>query len=248
MTKFRILIFLATLFAYSQLWQPTVFAQSDGDQPLELRLRRDFGYGLGGQIQGRFSMKVDGPENLDRVEFYIDGQLIGEDSSSPFSLVFNTGDYDLGVHQLQAIGYPAEGPELRSNTVTRQFASGQNVVLIVVALVLLVVVFILASRYLTRAKRSGESRGYGFLGGAICPNCGRPYGIHWWSIRLGIGRMDRCSHCGKWKMVQRSSVEALTLAEQVEDGVEPADTPGKDHESSEDQRRRQLEESRYQDE
>jgi hypothetical protein len=49
-------------------------------------------------------------------------------------------------------------------------------------------------------------------------------------------------------MVQRSSVEALTLAEQVEDGVEPADTPGKDRESSEDQRRRQLEESRYQDE
>ena len=50
------------------------FAQ-DEDETLTLRLSRDFGYGGGGRIQGRFSVRASGPDNMMRVEFIIDGEV-----------------------------------------------------------------------------------------------------------------------------------------------------------------------------
>ncbi|NOX60535.1 MAG: hypothetical protein GXP42_01080, partial [Chloroflexi bacterium] len=72
-----------------------------------LSLRRDWGYGgFAGDIQGTFTMKVEGPDDLVSVDFYIDDQLIGTDTEPPWRLRFVTDDYPLGVHELRAVGRP----------------------------------------------------------------------------------------------------------------------------------------------
>ncbi len=91
-------------------------AHAQDESQLALRLSRNFGYSSGtGDIQGTFTMKVDSPEDLTRVVFYIDDQVIGEVAEPPFQLRFRTGDFPLGVHTLRAVGYTSQGKELSSN-------------------------------------------------------------------------------------------------------------------------------------
>jgi len=58
----------------------------------ELSISRDFGSSSGtGDIQGTFSMKVNGPANLERVQFFIDNTMIAE-------------NYTPGMHTMYAAG------------------------------------------------------------------------------------------------------------------------------------------------
>jgi hypothetical protein len=241
--KLRIaIIVIIVLGAWGQAL--AVHAQ-DGDEGLALRFRRNFGYGLGGQMQGTFTILAEGPQDLTRVEFLLDGSVIGQDSEAPFSLSFNTGDYEQGIHRFSAVGYRANGAQLESAIVSRQFVATSAVTIVVIAIVALVLLFRLASYWL--ARRSGSKRaGYGFLGGAICPHCGRPFAFHWWSLRLGIARLDRCPHCRKWKMVQRATAEALAAAEDLEGQVGEVGQAS-EGQTEEETLRRRLEESRYED-
>lgn len=232
------------------VWLPPLsqtIRQGD-DRQLTIQIRRDFGYGLGSQMQGSFSFRVEGPPDLARVEFVIDEQVIGQDSSAPFRLSFNTRDYEIGIHTMEAFGYTNTGEQLRSNTITRQFVAGRSVSWIVVALVVLVVGFRLISYFLTRQRTrpEGAPAGYGLLGGAVCPHCGRPFGIHWWSLNLMVSRLDRCPHCGKWMTVRRASPDAISAAEVFaqELGRAATETPGEAEDKGE-KYRRLLDDSRY---
>ncbi len=238
-------LLLVSCFAHFRSEAGAHFQEST---PLELRLKRNLGFGMGGQIQGTFSLNVNGPDNLERVEFYIDDSRIGEDNTAPFGTSFNTGDYDRGVHTLMALGYTSDGRELRSNRITREFASIQSVALIVGGIIVLVVGFRIASHYLTRGKGSSSSADYGFLGGTICANCGKPFGIHWGSIRLGLGRFDRCPHCGKWNMVNRTSAEDLERAATLDQEAEPSMSSTAGDQAGDDELiRKQLDDSRFSD-
>lgn len=214
---------------------------------IELRLRRNFGFGLGGQIQGRFSISASGPEDLERVVFYVDEQQIGEDRSAPFTISFSTGDFDTGLHTIRATGFTAGGEELTSNEITRQFVSVQSVVLIVLFVLGLVLVFRIAPRFLKRNRSLDTGASYGYLGGTICPNCQKPFGIHWWSLRLGFARYDRCPHCGKWNMIQRASNEALKSAREPVEKEKPGASSEGDG-KIENSYQRMLDESRYREE
>ena len=245
----RIFLLLLVITPFILSLPQEISAYFQEPSQIELRLIRGLGFGLGGQIQGRFSLNASGPENLDRVEFYIDDQLLGDDSSQPFSVSFSTGDYENGVHQFSAIGYLADGREITSNRISRQFVSVLSVGLIVGAVIVLVVVLRFASSYITRSKTPGGKKGFGYLGGTVCKNCGRSFGIHWWSLRLGLGRMDRCPHCGKWNMVNRASADVLAQADHVDRESEPAKSPASEQQSQDDDiLRRQIDESRYRDE
>lgn len=222
----------------------------DDSAGLRLRLRRDFGYGSGAQIQGRFSLIVDGTEELAHVTFFIDDAPIGEDQEAPFRLVFNTGGYDLGWHTLHAVGRTSDGRELTSNTLQRQFVSGNSSLIIVVAVVLLVVGFRTVSHFVTRDKTSGAKKGYGMYGGAICPRCGRPFSRHWWAPNLIAGKFDRCPSCGKWHFSTRATPQMLASAERfaheldAEAEQEVTVDEGRHGEAS---LHKRLEESRYED-
>lgn len=228
----------------------TLFAQESAR--LLLRLNRDFGSAFGSRIQGTFSFRVDGPNDLVRVVFLIDGESIGEDDEAPWRSQFRTDDYVDGLHRMSAIGYTADDQELRSNEIQRVFISDRQAGQYVLTLLVPVAILIIGGYALTAwianrgRQQSGRPPASGILGGAVCPNCRHPYALHLWGINLVAGRLDRCPHCGKWALVRRASPEALQAAVELwnEEG-KPSDSAAPL--SDEERLRRDLDESRFDD-
>ena len=205
-------------------------AHAQKEQEFRLRLSRDFGYGslTGNQIQGTFSMHITGPENLTRVVFYLDDQVLEEVDEAPFTLRFITDNYDLGVHALQAIGFTSTGQELRSNIIRTEFVSadqGSGMAIKIVGLTFGVIIFgmviaVIFGNVLGKGKKTklplGAERRYGAMGGAICPKCSRPFAVHVFSFNLMTARFDRCPYCGKWSFVRRVGLDELKRAEKAE--------------------------------
>ena len=206
---------LLLLFVVLLLGKTAVFAQED---QLTIRLNRDFGSGFGTQIRGTFSIRVSGPDNLERVEFFIDDERIGEDNEIPFRLQFRTSNHENGIHTMKAVGYTTNGQELVSNRITRQFISASQSTNKALWIIVPILVLGLGGRFLSswianRGRReSGKPVVNGPLGGTFCPKCGEPYAIHLWSLRLVTVRADRCPHCGKWAIVHRAHPDDLNAA------------------------------------
>lgn len=230
-------------------------AQSEGG--LELGLNRDFGYGGFGEIQGLFTMKASGPEDLARVDFRIDGVSIGEVNEPPFRLQFHTDSFDPGLHTLSAVGYTSAGAELHSNEIRPEFLSketaGQATTKVIVPMIVVVAVIALAGTVgtLLASRRRGvvplgQPRTYGMAGGTICRKCGRPYALSSLGMNLVVGKLAACPHCGKWAVARSLPLEVLRAAEEAEkargEGVPLVEGPGE-----EETLRRAIEESRYQD-
>jgi DNA-directed RNA polymerase subunit RPC12/RpoP len=260
MKKYRSTYMLLPVF----LLVSTLFAAhpalAQNGEELRLRLNRDFGYASfgGNQIQGTFSMTITGPQDLARVVFYLDDQILGEDTEAPFSLRFVTDNYDVGAHALQAIGTTADGREFRSNVITAEFvASGQGMDMAARIIgITFGVIFggmalaFLFSNVLGKGKKTdlplGAPRRYGVLGGAICPKCSRPFAVHMYGLKLVVARFDRCPYCGKWSFIRRASPEELKQAEAAElEWATPEKKAG--GEKTETDLLKDLENSRYQD-
>lgn len=222
-----------------------VFAQ---DAPvLELRLSRDNGFGLGNQMQGNFSYRVSGPETLIRVEYLMDGEIIGESTEEPFRFRFVTDDYELGLHEMSAVGYTADGQVLESNVIRGDFVDPQLSNTFTYGIIGLVLIVIVA-RFLFFRNTSGQTnRGYGTFGGAVCSNCDRPFARHWWSINMLATRIDRCPHCGKWQGARRATAEQLAVAEAYEASLSGAPVPAESEMDEQESLRKQLDDSRYED-
>ena len=235
-------------------------ASAKSADQLELTLSRDFGYGgFANDIQGLFTIKIKNPpENLSKVIFYIDSTSMGEDTTSPFNLQFNTDSYPLGDHTLSAIGYTTDGTEINSNKIQVQFVpagSGMDaVVKIVVPVIGLIVLIALIAVFLplllSKGKLSslplGSQRKYGIGGGAICPKCSRPFPLRLWWINFGLSKIDRCPYCGKWSFVRRCSIADLQAAEAAELAQVQPEKPI-NGESESDKLKKELDDSRYQD-
>lgn len=218
----KILIPLMLVLTISLLTVTAVCAQTE---TLKLSLARDWGSGgFNGDIQGLFSMHVTGPENLTKVEFYIDATKIGEDSQAAFALQFNTDDYGIGMHTLYALGATSDGQSLRSNEISANFVTAQSAgkslfpILGVILLAFLGSVFI--PFLLTRGKHSnlplGAERNYGVRGGTICPKCHRPFSLPFISANLGYSRVVACPFCGKVNLVRALPIATLREAERAE--------------------------------
>ena len=231
------------------------------DGGLTIAVHKRFGYNMGSQIQGSFSIKARGPEDLATVTFTIDGAPLATMTAPPFEAAFQTRDYDLGWHEIAAEGTTAGGEALESPPLRFQFVSPEAVtkgmvrllvpvlILIVGAIVLSAVVPLFTGR--NKQPRSpeaytpGEPRSYGMFGGTVCPKCGRPFGLHWWGLNVGLfSKYDRCPHCGKWSLVRRASREALVAAEAAESAARAA-TIAPPQLTEEEALREQLEDSRY---
>jgi hypothetical protein len=230
----------------------TVWAQDENS--LQLSLSRDFGFGLGSNIQGTFSYRVTGPDNLMRVEFLLDGEIIAEDTTEPFRYQFRTESYPLGDHSLSAKGYTDDGREIQSNVLRRQFVSGGDTNRVVWWLIIPILVLTLGGRLITsrianRGQNSEPASFHGPFGGTLCPKCGRPFALHLWGLNLVLGKFDRCPHCGKWSIVRRvhpdilrSTAEAFAVSED-----ETIGTDGTNSSRVEADFHRKLEDSRFND-
>ena len=248
----------STLLALVCLLAMVVSTAAQGETPLTLSLRRDFGYSSGtGDIQGTFSLKAAPNQAVERVVFYLDGEAIGEVSAEPYNLRFVTDNYPVGVHSLTATGFTAAGQELDSNIINVNFVTAKETqtamftilgfvfgALILVGIISWAIPAVLGRK--TKPLPLGAPRNYGVFGGSICPRCFRPFARSILGVNLGVGRLERCPHCGKWSMVRRASPEALRAAEQAElelAGGE-AEIPGQ---NPEERLRKELDDSRYQD-
>jgi hypothetical protein len=211
-----LLIFLVLLF-------PTPALAQDGTPSIILTLTRDFGYGgFSGDIQGTFSMKVSGPDDLAEVRFYIDDLLIGTDTEAPFHIQFNTDGYEPGVHTLSAVGVISDGSEVRSNQFIREFLSNDEAMKVTLGVVIpllaiiigISVIGVVAPMLIGRKGKQWPIGEYSASGGAVCPRCGLPYSRHILSINILFGKLERCPHCGKLAVVRRATPEELVAAEE----------------------------------
>jgi hypothetical protein len=238
---------------------PVVFSSvaAQGDE-FKLRLSRDFGYSSGtGKIQGTFSMRVSGPDNLVRVVYFIDKEPIGEATQEPFRLRFQTDDYEMGLHSMSAVGYTSDGRELHSNDIKAQFVSAEEgwqagveimvpIFVIVFGILVLSFVMMFVSGRKLKNLPPGTPRNYGMAGGAICPRCARPYVRHFLAPNMLVGKLMRCPFCGKWAILPARPIDELRAAEAEE--LADAKDRGEGSSMSEDEKlRKDLDESRFQD-
>jgi len=249
----RILRLIALLTVTFGIVLPA-FAQSD---QLKLGVHRLFGYGGGDQIQGSFRLDVTGPSDLTRVTFKIDDQVVATVTAAPFQVDFVTDSYALGWHNLTAEGQTASGQTLTSAPRRFEFISastgwasvGRIFVPILGVLGLIAVVAVIGIVLDTRRSRQsptplGAERRYGLMGGAICPKCSRPFSRHWWALNAGLGKLDRCPHCGHWSIMRAVPLEQLRAAEAAElQAAQPANPVPEL--SAEEKLRRQLDDSRF---
>ena len=84
-TLSRLAFFVLCAVLLASLVQPAR-AQTPSCPCLALRLSRTFGYSSGtGDIQGNFKLKATGPDDLARVSFYLDDELLGYSVVEPYS-------------------------------------------------------------------------------------------------------------------------------------------------------------------
>lgn len=203
--------------------------QESEEEELQLRLIRNFGYSSGsGKIQGSFTLTATSNVDLERVRFFIDGKQIAVVTEPPFQLRFNTGEFALGEHLFEAVGTTRAGQDVRSNQIRVEFVTPeegwQSAMRILVPVLAILGLAMVASFGLTffagRGRKSqlalGAPRNYGLLGGAICPQCHRPFALHLFGINLIVGKLDRCPYCGRWSLVRRATLNELRLAEEAE--------------------------------
>lgn len=200
------------------------------DEAYKVHLRKDFGYNMGSDIQGRFTIRLLGEEEkVSKVTFYIDDAVLQEDESAPFSYQFKTEQFDSGMHRLFAEVLLDDDHTVRTSTVQYNFLSRKEAnqqmwtVLIGIGGAIvgsLLLVAIIQSLVIKKSGKgphqTGMPRNYGILGGTICPKCGRPFRRHIWGMNLLIGRLERCDNCGKWVMTVRATPSALQSAEEAE--------------------------------
>jgi len=200
------------------------------DTTYTVHVRRDFGYGMGSDIQGTFTIRLLGDEEIvDSAAFFIDEVVLYRTDEAPFSYQFSTQEFESGMHRLYAEVLLNNGNTIRTNVVQYNFLNqkeaGRQIrdvliwiggaILGAVAIVALVQ-SLLISKDGKGTHQPGTPRNYGILGGTICRKCGRPFPRHIWGINLVVGRLDRCDNCGKWVMTTRATPKALQLAEEEE--------------------------------
>ena len=109
----KVLIFLLAILI---LLLPTETLAQESQPSLQLGLKRDFGYGGLGKIQGRFTLKInDPPDQLETVEFYLDDELISTSQELPYEFKFHTSNFQDGEHVLSAVGYLRDGTRAESS-------------------------------------------------------------------------------------------------------------------------------------
>lgn len=233
----------------------TAVAQTNDTLSLSLSLSRDFGAGLGSSIQGTFSFRASGPDNLVRVIFYIDDQVVGEASEAPFRFQFKTDNYPLGVHTLHAVGITEDGRELTSNSISRNFISGSSanrtVFWMIVPIILLSLGGLLFSSWIANRGQKNHSNPTvaainGPFGGTICPKCSKPFARHIWGLNLVVGKYDRCPHCGKWSLVRALHPDVLKTAVLAMQEAEAAQNPSQPGDPDDPNRwQKRLDDSKY---
>lgn len=219
---------------------------------LAVSLSRDFGYGgFDNRIEGLFTIRAEGPEDLVRVDFYIDSESINSDANAPFAYQFTTNDFAPGEHRLYAIGSTSSDTQVRSNELIRVFLTPEQAGGAVYEVVVPILAIALAAIALTAVVPMLLNRGkrpvlgqYGALGAAVCPKCGLPSSYNFLAPNMVVGKLQRCPHCGKWSIMRRASPAELAAAEALWRRQESGSGAAQPDDEA-NRQRRQIDDSRY---
>ncbi|MGD6852305.1 MAG: Ig-like domain-containing protein [Candidatus Bathyarchaeia archaeon] len=135
-TKLLSLLLLFTLAAIPLL---TVNAQST----VSLSLYKDYGYGLGNDMAGLWTVNAQVSADVTSVEFYLDDQLQEKDASAPFSWQFDTSNYSIGEHTIKAVAYDASDSN-QSTAITRNFVEDNTNSILIIIIAVVVAIFAVA--------------------------------------------------------------------------------------------------------
>ncbi len=225
--KIKILIALILCLGLTFVFPKTGIAQDD---TFTIHINKLFGYNMGSDIQGRFTIGLLGDtEKVSYVTFYIDDKVLERVEKEPFSYQFETEQFESGVHRLNAEILLDDSQTIKTSTVQYNFLSQKeanrqlrNLLLGIGGAIVgsMAIVALIQSLIIKKGgKRNHQPvtpRNYGILGGTICRKCGRSFPRHIWGINLVVGRLDRCDNCGKWVMTTRATPTALKMAEAAE--------------------------------
>ncbi len=236
-----LLILLVPDSAYAQESQPG----------FHLSLIRNFGYGGLGEIQGNFTLKIRDPlTELDKVEFYLDDDLLTTILQEPYEYKFHTSNFTDGEHTFYAVGNLIDGTQVESNQITKIFLSSdqawseaQGLIVPILLFTAGLTVLGLGIPMLLSRKNDFVLGEYGPAGGAVCPRCDLPFSRFFLSPNLLAGKLVRCPHCGKISIRARASQDQIQEAEKKYKNEEPSRVKELDDQGYQ----KLLDESRFED-
>lgn len=241
--RFSFVLIMLMILAGS--WIRPAFCQAE-DAAWTVSMRRDWGYGMGSDRQGRMTLLLNGDlAKVTRVVYRMNGRIVADLSASPFHFSFNTNDYDSGITRIFAEVTTQDGTMVQTATVVFNFLSSDQAnrttykligSIVALTLLLTIVSFAVASRKRENAGKSG-----GLLGIAVCKNCRQTFPRSFFGFNIVVGKYERCPHCGKWQVTLPATPQELAAADR-ENQPQSADP----HPASSDEEEL-LEESRYSD-
>lgn len=212
---------LRFLFVFFLVAPSGAWAQEE-EERISLRVVKIFGFRVGNKLQGRIGLRVEGPEDLVRVEFLMDGEVINEDAEAPYRYEFSSGEFVAGEHAISAVGYTSDGRALSSEvgtyTILTSDQAVEGVQKYMVPFIIGAVIFLVIAGWISSAvtRRKGKFRigEYGPAGGAVCKRCGMPFSRHVLSPNLVVGKLEKCPNCGAVSVVRRGTPDELRIAEE----------------------------------
>lgn len=123
-----------------------------GQGTLTLRLDRNVGMAFGSFIQGSFTLRGSGPENVQNLTVYFNGEEVHFVTGNSIAWVFNTGDYPSGLTNITLFGVDDVGGTYYA---TRQVTFlGPAVTNVIIVIILALVIVLLVAKYGPRLARS----------------------------------------------------------------------------------------------
>jgi hypothetical protein len=123
---------------------------------LSLSWYKDNGYGMGNDIGGYFTVNTNVSPDVVYVEFYIDNELQLNDTDTPFSWSFNTGNYTLGTHAIKAIAYDAMGITATAVAERNFVEYSTNFLIIIIVIVVMVLAVSLVAALVWAKKKEAK--------------------------------------------------------------------------------------------
>lgn len=194
----------------------SVFAQ--GSSQFGLRLRRDWGYGSGADIQGRVTLSLTGDTGaVSKVVFSMDDAVIADLSEAPFSFSFSTDDYPSGLRRMSAKVFTSDGASQEATPISYNFLSKEQAnsasTNVIVLAVVVILVSIGLSVFISSRNKGSETTNGGINGLAVCQRCGKTFPRSILGLNVVVGKFERCPHCGKWQLTRRASPLEIQLAD-----------------------------------
>lgn len=214
--KKRSLWFGFLLIALLGLSFTAVFAQDS--LQFGLRLRRDWGYGAGADIQGRVTLSLTGETGkLSKVVFYMDDAVMAELNEAPYSFSFSTDNYPSGLRRMGAVVFTSDGASQEVAPISYNFlsqeAANSTATKVIVLAVAVVLISTGLSFFISKRSKASETASGGINGLAVCQQCGKTFPRSFLGLNVVVGKFERCPHCGKWQLTRRASPLEIQLAD-----------------------------------